>query len=180
MWSVTGLHPFINSYCTNLSCERYEVIFPERKPHRGVYTQPHEDMTHDLFTKPSPRLPPIIRWVWIYTIKSKREFVLYEPCCGSLSVYGTPSRLWRYKGVGGRVHSSKLTDCCDCEVETTSFLLFFGIKIELPDAIRSEGNTDVLKYGVGLFEENTCDALPREPYIKSRCISTTMVLARKI
>lgn len=125
MWSVTGLHPFINSYCTNLSFERYEVIFPERKPHRGVYTQPHEDMTHDLFTKPSPRLPPIIRWVWIYTIKSKREFVLYEPCCGSLSVYGTPSRLWRYKGVGGRVHSSKLTDCCDCEVETTSFLLFF-------------------------------------------------------
>jgi hypothetical protein len=51
------------------------------------------------------------------------------------------------------------TDSCDCGVETTSFF-FFGIEPELPDAIGSEGNTDILKYGVGLVQENTCDALP--------------------
>jgi hypothetical protein len=51
------------------------------------------------------------------------------------------------------------TGSCDCGVETTSYF-FFRIKLELPDAIGSESNTDMLKYGVGLVEENTCDAPP--------------------
>lgn len=54
---------------------------------------------------------------------------------------------------------SRTTDSCDCEIEITSFF-FFEIRLELPDAIGSEVNADMLKYGVGLFEENTCDALP--------------------
>jgi len=59
--------------------------------------------------------------------------------------------------------------------ENRNDLIFFSIKLVLSD-VAGSGDTEILRVG----RRSTCDTLSRDPYIKSHCISTTMVLALEI
>jgi len=72
----------------------------------------------------------------------------------------------------GRLHEF----CSEQDRIATTSILFiyfiFCIKLVLSD-VTGSGDAEILRVGW----RSTCDTLSRDPYIKSYCISTTVVLA---